>query len=150
MDASRRGGEADLEIVWPGSGGPLCDSEDIAMSPLVLSSSSSSIEAGCHGPDLAKASSVCLSPDCSAPRNSGESVQGRGSAAASSPVLAGPSMVLGSDSLLDGSPWEIPIRRDLFSQAGGNLVHPQPELWKLRLLRPSSNSELPLRGSCMP
>ncbi len=34
-------------------------------------------------------------------------------------------------SLLDGSPWEIPIRRDLLSQVGGTLVHPRPELWKL-------------------
>jgi hypothetical protein len=33
--------------------------------------------------------------------------------------------------LLDGSPWEIPVRRDLLSQAGGTLVHPCPELWKL-------------------
>ncbi len=97
MDASRRCGEADLESVWPGSGGPLCDSGDIAMSPLVLSDSSGSIGAGCHGTDLAEASSVCLSPDCSAPRSSGESAPGRGSAAASSPVLARPSMVLGSD-----------------------------------------------------
>ncbi len=97
MDASRRGGEADLESVWPGSGGPLCDSGDIAMSPLVLSDSSGSTGAGCHGTDLAEASSVRLSPDRSAPRSSGESAPGRGSAAASSPVLARPSMVLGSD-----------------------------------------------------
>ncbi len=34
-------------------------------------------------------------------------------------------------SLLDGSPWEIPVRRDLLSQVGGTLVHPRPELWKL-------------------
>ncbi len=34
-------------------------------------------------------------------------------------------------SLLDGSPWEIPVRSDLLSQAGGTLVHPRPELWKL-------------------
>ncbi|KAI2658972.1 ORF V: Enzymatic polyprotein [Labeo rohita] len=34
-------------------------------------------------------------------------------------------------SLLDGSPWEIPVRRDLLSQAGGSFLHPRPELWKL-------------------
>ncbi len=34
-------------------------------------------------------------------------------------------------SLLDGSPWEIPVRRDLLSQAGCTLVHPHPELWRL-------------------
>ncbi|KAI2660026.1 ORF V: Enzymatic polyprotein [Labeo rohita] len=34
-------------------------------------------------------------------------------------------------SLLNGSPWEIPVRRDLLSQAGGTILHPRPELWKL-------------------
>ncbi len=34
-------------------------------------------------------------------------------------------------SLLDDSPWEVPIRRDLLSQAGGAILHPRPELWKL-------------------
>ncbi|XP_073720453.1 uncharacterized protein [Misgurnus anguillicaudatus] len=34
-------------------------------------------------------------------------------------------------SLLDGSPWEIPVRRDLLSLAGGSILHPRPELWKL-------------------
>ena len=34
-------------------------------------------------------------------------------------------------SLLDGSPWEIPIRTDLLSQAQGTIIHPRPELWKL-------------------
>ncbi len=97
VDASPRGGEADMKSVWPGSGGPLCDSGDIAMSPLVISDSSSSTGAGCYGTDLAEASSVRLSPDRSAPRSSGKSVPGRGPSAASSPVLAGPSMVLGPD-----------------------------------------------------
>ncbi len=70
-------------------------------------------------------------------------------------------------SLLDGPPLVLPIRKDLLSQAGGSIFHPQPELWKLwvwplrgpsswtqvsqpRLLRPFSTSELPPRGKCMP
>ncbi len=97
MDASPRGGEADMESAWPGSGGPLCDSGDIAMSSLLLSDSSSSTVAGCYGTDLADASSVRLSPDRSAPGSSGESAPGGGPSAASSPILAGPSMVLGPD-----------------------------------------------------
>lgn len=58
--------------------------------------------------------------------------QGRGPASARRPVLAGPSIWF-SDlvSLLDSSPLEIPIRRDLLSQVGGVFVHPRPELWKL-------------------
>ncbi len=81
-----------LESVLTGSGGPVCDSRDIALSPFVLSNSSSSSQTGCYGKDLAEASSVCLSPD-----RSGESAPGRGPSAASSPVLARPSIVLGPD-----------------------------------------------------
>ncbi len=97
MDASPRGGEADMESFWPGSGGFVCDSSDIALSPLVLSDSSSSTGAECYGTDLAEASSVRLSPDHSAPGISKENAMGRGLSVASSPVLAGPSMVLGHD-----------------------------------------------------
>ncbi len=97
MDASPRGGEADMESFWPDTGGFVCDSSDIALSPLVLSDSSSSTGAGCYGTDLAEASSVRFSPDRSAPESSRESAPGRGPSIASSPVLAGPSMVLGPD-----------------------------------------------------
>ncbi|KAL0161227.1 hypothetical protein M9458_044952, partial [Cirrhinus mrigala] len=67
------------------------------MSPLVLSDSSSSPGAGCHGTDVAEASSVRLSPDRSAPGSSRESAPGRGVPLPSSPVLAGPSLVLRPD-----------------------------------------------------
>ncbi|KAI2653858.1 ORF V: Enzymatic polyprotein [Labeo rohita] len=59
--------------------------------------SSSSPGAGCHGADVAEATSVRLSPDRSAPGSSRESAPGRGVPSSSSPVLAGPSMVLGPD-----------------------------------------------------
>ena len=29
-------------------------------------------------------------------------------------------------------PWELPLRRDLLSQARGTVWHPRPELWHLR------------------
>ncbi len=73
IEASPRGGEADLESFWPGTGGSVCDSSDIALSPLLLSDSSSSTGAGCYGTDVAEASSVRHSPDRSAPRSSRES-----------------------------------------------------------------------------
>ncbi len=44
-------------------------------------------------------------------------------------------------SLLDGPPLELSVRRDLLSQAGGSIFHPQPELWKLWAW--------PLRGSSL-
>ncbi|KAI2644504.1 Transposon Ty3-G Gag-Pol polyprotein [Labeo rohita] len=59
--------------------------------------SSSSPGAGCYGTDVAEATSVRFSPDCSAPRSSGESAPGRSQSTVSSPALAGPSMVLGPD-----------------------------------------------------
>ncbi len=89
MDASPRGGEADMESFWPGSNGPLCDSGDSAMSPLVLSDSSSSSGTVCYGADLAEALSVRLSPDRSAPRSSGESAPGRGPSAIAAPFWPG-------------------------------------------------------------
>ncbi|KAL0189055.1 hypothetical protein M9458_014602, partial [Cirrhinus mrigala] len=88
-----------VKQIWrvfrPGSGGPLRYSGECAMSPLVLSDSSSSAGAGCPGTDVAEASSVRISPDRSAPGSSGEGAPGRGPSSFSSPVLAGPSMVLG-------------------------------------------------------
>ncbi len=33
--------------------------------------------------------------------------------------------------LLEDSPWEIPVWRDLLSRAGGTIFHPCLELWKL-------------------
>ncbi len=97
MDASPRGGEADMENVLSGGGGPLRNSSECAMSPLVLSSSSSSPRTGRYGTDMAEASSVRLSPDRSAPGSSDESTPRRCSPTVSSPVLAGPSMVLGPE-----------------------------------------------------
>ncbi len=99
---------SDLENVWPGSGGSVCDSGDITLSLLVLSDSSRFSQTGRHGTDLAKASSVRLPLNCSAPGSSGNL------SGASSPVLAGLSMVLGpnfpsrwlsmGDSRQEGSP----------------------------------------------
>lgn len=99
------------------------------MSPLVLSSSSSSTGAGCHGTAIAEAAAVRLSPDFSAPGSSGESAPGRGQSTFGSTVLAGPSMVLGPDfsprrlSMGDSSQEGSPLT------GGGHA--PAPELWKL-------------------
>ncbi len=49
------GGEVDKESFGPGSGGSVCDSSDITLSPLVITDSYSSTGAGCYGTDLAKA-----------------------------------------------------------------------------------------------
>ncbi len=133
--------------IWPGSGGPVCNSRDIALSPLFLSDPSSSTGAGCQGTDVAKASSVHLSPITQ-----------------KSPVLAGPSM-LRPDFPSRLLSVEISIRRDLLSQAEDTIcppllvavevmdVTPEGHISQLlvsqpKLLRPSSNPELPLQGNC--
>ncbi|KAI2651176.1 hypothetical protein H4Q32_019204 [Labeo rohita] len=72
MDALPRGGEADMGDLWASPIRSLCHEGECTMSPLVLSSSSSSPGAGCYGTDVAEASSVRLSPDRSILR-SGES-----------------------------------------------------------------------------
>ena len=111
--------------------GPLCDSRDIAMSPLVLSSSSSSSWTGRYGTDLAEASSVHLSPIALLP---GVLARVRWDGVRLLLVAPfWPGRVWFSDlvSLLDGSPREIPIRTDLHSQAQGTIIHPRLDLWKL-------------------
>lgn len=61
---------------------------------LVLPNASSSTRAGCHGADVAEAVSVHICPNCPAPRGSREGSPGWSSSAVSSPVLAGPGLVL--------------------------------------------------------
>ncbi len=41
-------------------------------------------------------------------------------------------------SLLEGPPLELPVRRDLLSQAAGSIFHTQPKLWAWPLRGPSS------------
>ncbi len=96
MEAPPRGRGAVLECVRPGTSGLVCIWSDLTLSPLVLPHTSSSSRTGCYGTDVAKAVPVRFSHDCSAPGSSGESAPGRGWSAASSPILAGPSMVLGA------------------------------------------------------
>ncbi len=100
MDAPHRSDGADLEEVRLSPGRLVCISRDLTMPLLARSDSFSSTGAGCHGTDMAEASSVRLAPDCSAPESSGVSSPGRGSSIVSSPILAGPSMI---QSLYEGS-----------------------------------------------
>ncbi|KAI2646865.1 ORF V: Enzymatic polyprotein [Labeo rohita] len=79
MDASPRGGEADLESVW---------SSPVHPAPLGLDAMVQT------WPRLRL---YAFPPDRSAPGSSRESAPGRGVPSSSSPVLAGPSMVLGPD-----------------------------------------------------
>ena len=62
---------------------------------MVLSQLSSPSGVGCYGTGVAEVTPVRLSPDCSAPRSSGEGSPGRGQSTIGSPVLAGPSLVCG-------------------------------------------------------
>ncbi len=75
---------------------------------------------------------VCMPfPDHSAHRSSRESAPGWGPSIAK--THSGRALVWFSDliSLLDGSPWGIPVRRDLLSLSAGMIFHPCLELWKL-------------------
>ncbi len=91
-----------MEQIWKKFGRAQVDlfaSREISQcSLLVLSDSTSSTGAWCHGTDVAKALSVRLPPYCSTPGSSEESWPGQGSSFVSSPILAGPAMVCGPGS----------------------------------------------------
>ncbi len=93
MEAPPRGGGADMEGVQPGTSGSVCVSRDVSLSTLVLPHTSSSSRTGCDSADVAEVSSVCFSPDRSAPRSPGESLPGPGSTTSHCPMVAGQSMV---------------------------------------------------------
>ncbi|KAL0159756.1 hypothetical protein M9458_043481, partial [Cirrhinus mrigala] len=73
--------------------------------------------AGCHGTDVAEASSVRISPDRSAPGSSGKSAPGRG------PMVLGPGFPPRRLSMGDSRQEGPPLK------AGGTILHPRPELW---------------------
>ncbi len=99
-----------MEGVWQGTSGSVCVLRDVSLSSLVLPHASSSSWTGRDGADVAEASSVCISPDRSAPRNPGESSPGPGSTTFYCPRWQGrvwfPDMI----SLLDRPPLELPVR----------------------------------------
>ncbi len=131
IEAPPRGGGVDIKIVWPGTSGSVCVLRVVSLSTLVLPHASSSSWTGHDGAGMAEASSVCISPNRSAPGSPGESSLGPGFTTFHCPRW--PCRVWFPDiiSLLDGPPLELPVRRELLSQAGGSRFHPQPELWKL-------------------
>ncbi len=95
--ACPRGGGADMERVWPGTNGSVSVSRDVLLSTLVLPHASSSSRAGREGADVADASSVCFSPNRSAPGCPGGSSPGPGPGPGSTtshcPAVVGQSMV---------------------------------------------------------
>ncbi len=70
-------------------------------------------------------------PNRSAHRSSRESAPGWGPSIAKTPFWPGRVWFSDLIFLLDGSPWGIPIRKDLLSLAAGMIFHPCSELWKL-------------------
>ncbi len=105
MDASPRGGEADLESVWPGTGGPLRYSGDSAMSLWYSLIHPAPLGLDAMVQTLPKIRLYTFSPDRSAPGSSGESARRD---EVRLPLVAPfwPGRVWFSDliSLLDGSP----------------------------------------------
>ncbi len=123
-----------VELMWKEFGQAQVDlfaSRETSHCPLWFSLTHPAPRTGCDDTDVAEASSVRISPDRSAPGSTGESSPGPGPTTSYCPAVAGQSMVPKSFSLLDGPPLELPVRRDLLSQAGGSIFHPHPELWKL-------------------
>ncbi len=82
-----------MEGVRPGTSGSVGVSRDVSLSTLVLPHASSSSWTGYDDTDVAEASSVCISPDHSAPGSTGESSPGPGPTMFYCPTVAGKSMV---------------------------------------------------------
>ncbi len=93
MEAPPRGGGADMEGVWSGTSGSVCILRDVSLPTLVLPHASSASRTGCDDTDVAEASSVCISPDRSAPGSTGESSLGPSPTTSYCPAVAGQSMV---------------------------------------------------------
>ncbi len=113
-----------MEGVRPGTSGSVCFLRDVSLSTLILPHASSSSWTGCDGADVAEASSVCISLDRSAPGSPGESSPGPGSTTFFAPRWPGRVWLPDIISLLDGPPPELPVKRDLLSQAGGLEISP--------------------------
>ncbi len=118
MEAPPRGGGAKMEGVRPGTSGSVCVSKDISLSTLLFPHASSSSRTGRDGTDVAEASSVCFTPDHSAPGSTGESSLGPGSTTSHSPKWPGRVWFPDIISLLAGLLWS-------------SIFHPHPDLWKL-------------------
>lgn len=76
------------------------------------------------GLDTMVQASVHLSPNRSAHGISREGSSGQNMLATSSSILASRVWFVDLMSLLEGSPWEIPTRKDLLSQAQGTIFDP--------------------------
>ncbi|XP_026100385.1 uncharacterized protein LOC113071237 [Carassius auratus] len=98
MEASPGGGGAHMGMLWPSRSGSVRFSVHDALSTMVLPYSSSPPGVGRYGTDVAEATSVRLSPCCSAPRSSGESPPGRSKSTSRSSTLAESNLVCGPDS----------------------------------------------------
>ncbi len=99
------------------------------MSPLILSDSTSFT--GCDGTDVAVASSVRFPPIALLQGVLERVRRDDVRLLLVAPYWPGCSWFTDLVGLLEDSPWEILVRRDLLSQSVGTIFHPRPELWKL-------------------
>ncbi len=127
-----------MEGVQPGTSGSVCILRDVSLSTLVLTHASSSSWTGRDGADVAEASYVCISPDRSVPGSPGESSPGPGSTSFHCPRWPGRVWFPDIIYLLDGTPLEVPVRRDLLSQAENCGTVELWKLWAWPLRGPSS------------
>ena len=86
-----------------------------AQCPLYFSLNHPAPGSGCDGAHMAQNVPVCVSSSFSAPGSSSQS------------------LVLRDISLLNGSPWTIPERRDFLFQTEATIFHPRPSLWNLHV-----------------
>ncbi len=120
MKTPPRSGGADMEEVLQRTSGSVCNSRDFALSPLVFPHSPSSSGTGRYGTDICMY--VCFPPIALLPgvleRVHREGVR----LLLVAPYWPGRLWFVDLVALLEDSLWEIPVQRDLLSQAGGTSV----------------------------
>ncbi len=141
VDAPSAGGSEDLEDLWQGRSRPFRLQRQLSLPNLLFEGQ------GRVGPRLAQPPPLCIPPDC--PASTGrQACQGTGSQGAiGGPLVEEPTLVVRANSATDSSPWPVPLRRDLLSQANGTIWHPRPELWALYIW-PLNGSLLASQSEC--
>ncbi len=129
------------KILWQGRSRPFRLQRQLSLPNLLFEGQ------GRVGPRLAQPPPLCIPPD--RPASTGrQACQGTGSQGAiGGPLVEKPTLVVRADSATDSSPWPVPLRQDLLSQANGTIWHPRPELWALYIW-PLNGSLLASQSEC--
>ncbi len=129
MEAPPRGGRADMEGVRPGKSGSVCVSRDVSLSTPLMHPAPLGLDALVQ--TWPRLHLYAFPPIALLPGVLKRVRRDRVLLLLIAPRWPGRVWFPDLISLLDEPSLELPVRRDLLSQAGGSIFHPHPELGKL-------------------